>query len=107
MTVNRIPDFMLQQVVSIAAYTGEGAYGPTFDDAVDFRCRIEPKRSLIKKLDGTEVTTSARGFFFPEAVIPVESIVTWAGREYQVIESMPVPGPSGSTHHIEIMLGSR
>jgi hypothetical protein len=100
----RIPTWMLRQTCSIEVYSASGAFGSTFGEAVEAKCRIEPSTRLVRDMDGNEVVASLRGFFAPGTVIPVESRVTWEGRVYTVLSSSPFADPQGRTHHVQVDL---
>lgn len=100
----RIPAFMLSQTVSVKPITGHSAYGDVFGTPYDLKCRIEPKRELIRDRDGEEVIAMARLFAFPEATLNHGDEITWAGNVYRVATVAPMPGPDGRTHHVEAWL---
>ena len=100
----RIPSYMLKQNVSVTPYTGSGAYGDKYGAAYTLRCRIEPRNQLVRASDGSETVASAKMYCFPDAEISVQDIVTWNGREFDVIDVMDEAGPNGQIHHKEVTL---
>lgn len=83
----QIPKWMLNQMVTIRPFLGNGAYGPIYGPEYEARCRIEVNRKKVTDREGNEVVGSARAFFPPEIDPPVESEIVWDGRKYEVIES--------------------
>lgn len=94
----RIPRWLLRQTVSVERYRGSGAYGPVYDPPVDIRCRIEPKRQLVRDREGNEVVAEARLFAEPTVELGPEDRVTWDGRAYTVIEARKVYGLREPSH---------
>src|SRR5688500_14717469 len=95
---------VLNQTVTVTPRTGRSAYGPLIGTPYELRCRIEPKRELIRDADGSEVVSAARLFAFPDAALAHGDHVQWAGNEYRVASVAPMAALDGETHHLEIML---
>lgn len=100
----RIRKNLLRQRVTVEVYKGTGAYGEIYDPPKEERCRIEPRRKLVRDREGSEVVAEATAFFLPEVVLPPQSRVTWEGKAYTVIESRPHSGPRGEPHHVEAVM---
>lgn len=99
----RIPKRFLRERVTIRPYTGSGFDGPSYGDPFPARCHIETRRRVITDRAGREVTSEAVAFFLPETDIATQYKLTWAGREYEVIEARPMRG-LGQPSHIEVHL---
>lgn len=103
----RIPANLLNQSVTATPITGHSTYGAIYGTAYSLKCRIEPKRELIRNNSGEEIVVMARLFAFPEATLKPEDRIEWAGTSYTVATVAPMPGPDGRTHHIECWLAPK
>jgi hypothetical protein len=95
---------MLQQTVTVKPFLGAGAYGDLYGEPYSVRCRIEPRNELVRDQQGVETVATAKMYTFPEVTITVQSIVTWMGREFDVVTVMDEAGPNGRIHHKEVQL---
>lgn len=95
---------VLNQTVTVTPKTGQSAYGPIYGTPYDMRCRIEPKRELIRDADGAEIVSSARMFTMPGETLGHGAKVDWAGNSYRVVSVAPMAALDGETHHLEVML---
>ena len=100
----RPPGTVFRQEIVVQSYLGATAYGPSFDDERRLRCRIEGRRRRVARADGTELVSSATALVPHDAVIPLESKVTWQERTYEVVDVLPQVGPTGWVSHQEVLL---
>ncbi len=97
------PPFLLD-TMSVEAFNGNGARGPTFAAAVSVRCSVQPDFRLIVDAQGRQFQATAVAIVRPESTFPVESRVTTTdGRLYRVINDAPFPD-SLRTNHRELSL---
>jgi hypothetical protein len=100
-----IPTALLADEVTVESYEGAGAHGPIFDPTPSqVRARIEPRRSVVRRGDGTEVISRAVMFARPDAAIAAEDRVSSDGRTYRVLDIATRKAGSSSTY-LEVMLG--
>lgn len=96
-------------LVTVAPYKGEGAYGPSYGEEVEVDCRAVTDRKLVRNGAGDEVVSESTLYVRPVLpngiptvdVFPPESLVTVNGRQAQVISAAPHRG-SGPPVLIEI-----
>ena len=48
---------LLKETATVETYTGEGAYGPVYADAVTVRCRVDRTRRLVRTAEGREAVS--------------------------------------------------
>lgn len=102
-----IPGFLLVHEASVEPFTGEGAFGATFGDAVTVACFIEEKRRRVKAKDGAEVVSETTLYTRLDQVdvLPVGSRVTYAGRAATVLDALRRDGGGLATpDHLEVLL---
>lgn len=102
----RIPASLLQETLTIRPYLGEGAYGPIWGEPQTVRGQIEPGFRVVTDRHGQEVVASAVAFVQPGVQVGPESMVTWEGQTFEVIDAMPMRA-WGKTNHIELALKSK
>lgn len=98
-----IPCYLLGQEITVEPYMGEGAYGPTFGAPVTIRARMEGRRRVIHRQDGTTVTSTATAIIGPDDIVAVESRATHAGQTYEVAEVIDQLAMR-QVHHRELVL---
>lgn len=99
-----IPTAALRQRITITPYTGHGAYGPTWGTpVVNVPARWSGKRRAVRKSDGTDVIASAVADVRPSVQVAAESKVTYAGRDYVVLDVLDVMGLT-RLHHRQLIL---
>jgi hypothetical protein len=79
---------MLRDTLVVEPYAGPtGAGGPSFGAPLDPapRAHVEPKRRMVRTVDGEQVVTAAVAYLRPGPVIPPRSRVTWKGRTLSVL----------------------
>lgn len=82
----RIPGVMLRDTITVEAHTGQtGAGEPAFGAAQSLRAHVEPKRRVVRSIDGEQVVTAAVAYLRPGPSIPPRSRVTWNGRILSVL----------------------
>lgn len=54
-----IPLVLLPHTVTVETLTGQGAYGPIYDDAADVRVKVDDRIRLVRNLEGEQVVSSA------------------------------------------------
>lgn len=99
-----LPDAILCDQVTIEPYLGDGAEGPTFGTATSVAGRLEPRREVVRRTDGTEVVSRGVLFLQPDAAVAAEDRITCDGQTYRVLticerKAYRLP------HHLEVMLG--
>jgi hypothetical protein len=106
-----VPDYLLRHRVTIAAYLGEGAYGPEYDTPVTgVLAFVADKRRLVRDRNGDEVVSETTVILKPGTVCPPESTVTvWPGtsreRTSRVITASDHDGGGLPTpDHVELAL---
>lgn len=99
----RLPAFLFCHKAKAKPYIGSSAYGPVYGNTFQTKCRIESYRKMVRDREGVEVVAEARAFFPPEVDLPPESIVTWEGRDYTVIEARKQYGLR-TPSHLEVVL---
>ncbi|WP_177167334.1 hypothetical protein [Salinibacillus kushneri] len=106
----KIPPFLLPHKATVEPYLGDGAYGPQYGPGVDYKCRIEYNRQLVRDTEGREVTSNTQGTFeYKGEKIPPESKVTWIDENNQVIDefiviSAPPQTALKNVSHIEVRM---
>lgn len=99
------PPFLLD-TMSVEAFAGDGARGPTYTGTVKVRCSVQPDFRLVLDAQGRQFQAIAVAIVRPESTFPVESrVVTSDGRKYRVLADSPLPD-AARTHHRELVLGS-
>jgi len=97
----RIRRSLLREKATVERYIGTGFGGVVeYDPPTEERCHIEPGQRVVTDRAGQEVVAEATAFFLPHVDLPPQSRVTWAGRRFEVIESLPLRA-RGKTHHVE------
>jgi len=95
----------LHDTMSVEAFTGTGARGPTYATALSVRCSVQPDFRLILDAQGRQFQAQALAIVWPGSVFPVESRVTTTdGKKYRIIADSPLPD-SKRPDHREISLG--
>lgn len=80
-----IPADLLVHTASVEPYTGSGAYGDAFGEAVELPCYFERKRQLVRGADGDEAVSEATVYADLGTEVPVGSRVTVEGYASTVI----------------------
>lgn len=81
-----IPSTLLRQTLSVEPLTGEGAAGPLFGAAVEYPCRLLPKRSWLNAPDSTEaLLADAVAHLRPDVSISAGDRATCEGIAYRVL----------------------
>lgn len=101
----RVPSSLLRQHITISPYLGDSSYGPRWGTPVTVRARVQGKRQVIRRPDGTEVTVTASATIRPGVPVdlPARSKVTWEGRTYEVVGDVIGHGLSDPAY-VELML---
>jgi len=102
----KIPKALLRERLVIRPYLGTGAYGPVWGDPQEVQGHVEPGFRVVTDRQGNEVVASAVAFILPGVEVGPESLVTWDGQDYEVIDAQPMRA-WGKTRHIELTLRSR
>jgi len=91
---------LLKDTVSVAAYAGDGAYGPVYAAAVTIPCSRDRTRRLVRNADGDEVVSELRLYVHPqdESSFTPESLIDSASK---VISVRPM-SLRGSTAVVEV-----
>lgn len=101
----KIPGFLLRDRITIRNYTGSTAYGAGHGEARTVKAKVEPTNRLIVGPGGNSLQARATALIRPEAgPVPVESKVTWGGKEYRVLAAGALPDEFRPTHR-ELVLG--
>jgi hypothetical protein len=104
--VSGLPGFLMVHQVTITAYLGDTANGPTWGVPTVVRCFLDQATRLVRNKDGREVSSSSTAYCPIATVAPPESVVTLPdGRQTTVIAALrrdggPLPLPS----HLEVQL---
>lgn len=97
---------LLKDEVTVATYTGEGAYGPVTADPITVWCNVDETRRLVRDANGDEAVSEATLHLHPQtrtvpapdtvqvtidplAVFTPESPVTIRGRVSRVLAAKP------------------
>jgi hypothetical protein len=94
-----IPQFLLNNSVTVTPYTGSSAYGPIYGIAFTAKCRFEPTDELKVDADGRELKTKGRLFFNLGENVTPESKVLFEGTTYRVITVVNHP-----ESHLEVYI---
>ena len=81
-----IPNALLPHEITIEPYTGESATAPLYGAAVTTRARVDPRRQVIGKPDGSQIVSSAVATLRPNVTVTPQSRVTWDGIHYRVLD---------------------
>lgn len=104
----KAPAFLWRHRVVVEPYLGPAGYGPRYGAPVEVLCLLERSTRVVKKPDGTEVTSSAtfRTALDRESVCPPESRVTLPdGGKTTVINVQPQDGAGLPVpNHLEVSL---
>ncbi len=85
-----IPSTLLRQTISVEPLSGEGAAGPIFGDAVEYPCRLIPRRSWVHLPDATEERLAeALVYMRPDASVTEGDRATCEGTVYRVLKAHP------------------
>lgn len=94
-----IPTAVLRHRVTIQAYVGDSAYGPTWDIPMDrVPARVVGRRRAVRTSTGVDVIADATATIRPGRDIPAESLLTHRGRTYTVVgvaDAEDLTGPAG------------
>lgn len=91
--------------ITVEAYTGSGAHGPTFAAPAQVHCLVEEEVQLVRDNTGAEVVSSTVVFCDPDVVVPVESRVTVNGRTSSVLHRAEhTSGGRSRWDHVEVFL---
>lgn len=106
-----IPNAVLRQRITVEPYLGESAYGPTYGTAVrGIPARVVGKRRAVRKVDGTDVISTASISVRPTIDVPVESRVTiphpvtGADEIFEVLDVLIAQGLT-RPDHLEVLVG--
>ncbi|GAA3441060.1 hypothetical protein [Planomonospora venezuelensis] len=100
-----LPAFLLRHTVTVEALTGEGPYGPEYDDATTVRCFVDDKRRLVRDATGGQVVSETTVYMPLSTTCPVGSRVTVNGRTTTVLVSARRDGGGLPTpDHLEVAL---
>jgi len=83
----KIPAFFLVDQVTIEAYQGQTAVGPSYAAPVTVKCKINEGRRLVRDAQGRQVISEAQLLLPLATVIPAESRVTLNGRTTTVLST--------------------
>lgn len=106
-----IPKSLRRETVVVRRYLGSGPYGPIYDDPVTYSppyrgVYVEPGLRRVIDATGEEVVANATAFFGANASdITPNSLATWQGRNYKVIDAQTLR-PRARAHHVEVLLQS-
>lgn len=85
--------------VTVTPYNGEGAYGPSYGDAVAVDCRVVYERKLVRNTDGDETVSESTIYVLPTVngvpavdLFQPETAVSHQGRNARVIGIAPHRG---------------
>ncbi|MBE0430031.1 MAG: hypothetical protein IBX61_09220 [Thermoleophilia bacterium] len=99
-----IPLSDLPDTIAIEPYEGTSGHGqPVYGSAVDARASFTGKRRLVKKPDGQEVVSSGTVLLRPDVNCPMKSRITRDGRDYEVVEVLPI-AELNRIHHLEVLV---
>ena len=91
--------------VTMEAVTGHNSDGaPTYGSAATIKCRYEPKRKLLRLLNGEAVISAGRLFVEPDLTVAVNNKINYAGTTYRVLEIHEEQGFDSISHRV-LMLG--
>lgn len=98
-------DFLAVEV-SVEAYLGEGAKGPTFAPAATIPCYLGDGRKVVRGPSGEQVVSQGTLFADPayQASFPALSKVTGGGRTARVITSTLNAIGDPDVDHVEVAL---
>lgn len=95
---------MLPHTVTIEAYQGDTAYGPTYAAPFEAQAYVEDEIKTVRSQAGEEVVSSTKVWLFPTQECPPESrLTTPSGRVQSVITSGLFAFP-GAPSHREVRL---
>lgn len=101
----KIPGFLLRDRITISNYSGSNAYGVNTGAPRTVKAKVEPTNRLIIDRAGNQARAEATAMIRPEdGPVPVESKVTWGGKEYRVLAAGALPDEVNPTHR-ELVLG--
>ena len=100
----RIPGALLRQTVTVSAYLGETAVGPSYDIPEEIRARVEYRRRRVTRADGADVVAEATMVVRPGTVIPLESQVDVDDVVFRVVQAGDHQAHGGRAF-TEILLG--
>ena len=82
----KVPTSLLRETITVEAFLGTGAYGPSYGAAQSLRARVEGKRRVVRKADGTDLISSATATIRPDVTVATESRVTHGANVYEVVD---------------------
>jgi hypothetical protein len=101
-----LPGFLLVHQVTVTAYLGDVADGPSWGVPTTVRCFLDQGTRMVRNREGREVSSSSTAYCPLDTVAPPESQVTLPdGRQVTVIQALrrdggTLPLPA----HLEIQL---
>jgi hypothetical protein len=100
-----LPGFLTPHTVTVEAYAGDGAYGPTYGAAVTSRAYVEDKRHLARDAMGNEVTAATLVWLPLDAgEVPPQSRMTVNGKARTVITTSRFDFGGSTPNHLEVGL---
>ncbi|MER8042588.1 hypothetical protein [Streptomyces sp. NPDC094032] len=73
----RVPEWLLRHRITVEAYDGDSAYGPTYRPPVEVRALVAAVGGTVRKQsDGVEVVANAQIIAGPDLDCPPESRIT-------------------------------
>lgn len=96
----KVPSSLLRQTMLVERYAGNSSTGPTFDQAVSVRTRVEWRRRVVQSPTGVDVVVVGSAIIRPEDVARVtpQSKVTVDGRRAEVIDVLTHQGLTVPSH---------
>ena len=96
----KMPRWMATDRVSLQVYRGNTAVGPVYDAPVDqIPARVEIRRKVIQRPDKTEVLSQGIAYILPGQTVTEQSLLTFGGKSYKVIELRPVRNLRELSHY--------
>jgi hypothetical protein len=103
----RVPRSLLPHRLTVQPYAGRSSVGPTYGASTVVAARVELKRSRRRRPDGATVVGVAEAVVRHDAVVPVESKVTFDGRVYEVGDVAVAEGLRHPSHQVLVLVGPR
>lgn len=96
---------LLNQTGTFEANTGQDRHGSdAYGTPVTAKVRFQQVNKSIMTATNERTPIDGEVYCSPSLAVSVLDRFTFAGQKYKVIRKAPVPGASGATHHIELLV---
>lgn len=101
-----VPGYLMRHTVSIEPYSGDGAYGPTYEEPTPVKCLLDEQTRMVRDKDGRQVSSTSTAYCPLSTTAPPGSKATLPdGRVTFVIAALRRDsGGPVTPNHLEVQL---